>query len=324
MGKKMTERDETDGAITWAMMIARILLFVCILALISLDITLYLVYEYLITGTSWTWDAILSFMQIVYPGMLLLAVITKTTNSNFLSLAITLSFITVIFEGVSFFFTSWLTWVWGVAGYPTVFWIKVGVLGVTVVSAIILWIYMFLSMIDAFKYMDLVQSTLPAFRDIAKKYKQMILMSWTGALVLSAFLTIMHFLNYVWPLTSTEYALHVHWFFAFVIFPVIEYNYHPLTDGRHYAIIVIVILTVVMGLILLDVGVGVANLSYLFYLVVTGSFSYSLANLIVTIVQMASLSLIVVLEITCFVILVAYGKVIRGFALNTLSASEST
>lgn len=316
--------NDSDGAIAWITMMTRVILFVCVLALLSLDLTLYLAYEYLITGTSWTWDSILSFMQIVYPGMLLLAIITKTSNSNFLSLVITLSLITVIFEGLSFFFTSWITWVWGVAGYATVFWIKVGVLGVTVISAIVLWIHMFLSLTESSKYMDLVQSTLPAFRDLAKKYKQMILISWTGALLLSAFLTIMHFLNYVWPLSYTEYALHVHWFLAFVVYPVIEYNYHPLTDGRHYSFLIIVILTIVMCLILVDVSVGIANLGYLFYLVVTGSFSYSLATLIITIVQMASLSVIVVLEITCFVILSAYGKVIRGFAINTLSMSENS
>jgi len=177
-------------------------------------------------------------------------------------------------------------------------------------------------MTEASEYAELVQETLPVFRELSKKYKQMILVSWVGVLLLSAFLTIMHFLNYVWPITVTEYALHVHWFFAFTIFPIVEYNYHPLRDGKHYSFLVIAIVSVVIGLILVDFSVGAANLGYLFYLVLIGGFTYSLANLIVTIIQMASLSIIVVLEIVCLVILLGYEKQIRGFAIHTLSEAK--
>jgi len=122
----------------------------------------------------------------------------------------------------------------------------------------------------------------------------------------------------VWPIVYSELILPIHWLFAFLVLPIIEYNYHPLRDGRHYWGLLIAIVLIIAGLFLMDLFTNVSNLSYIVYLIATGGFSYTLVNFIIIFVQLLLLSLIGVFEIVCIIMLFVYYKQIRIFALSAL------
>ena len=313
--KVETPQKVTSEGLT--MFFLRIMLFLSLIGLVGLDLVLYLTYEYHV-ATSWPWDMVFSFMQLIYPGVLLVTIIAQTTNTNFLSLVVVVSFITLIFECIGYFFTIWLAWVWLWTGYTLVFGLKTGLLGTTLLSVFVLWIYLYMGMVQVSQYSWTIINTLPQFREVAKKYKQIILGAWTGVLLIATFLTIMHFLNYFWPLVPSEFALHIHWFLAFIIFPVVEYDYHPLRDGKHYSMLVGTVLTGIGILAVLDTCVVFANLGYMIYLVSVGLFPYSLANVIVFLIQMGGLSIMAVLEIVILIVMVGYSRQIRTFAIHAL------